>query len=314
MSDLLQSYFTELRSVKPAKKEDIDKFWKKAKRGDKKAFKRLVELNYCLVIPIAKRFSKKGVDFMDLIADGNIGLMKAVEKFDPTKDIKFSTYATYWIEQYIRKCIEDNSKTIRVPSYMYDIINKWKKARNSLVAKLNREPTIKEIAKKSKISLQQAEEINSIIFSVDNISSLDVPVTEDADSLKKETIKDSMLKTPEAITEIIRNSQNVQHAIKYLPEREGKIIELRFGIGDTPTYSLDEIGKMFKLSRERVRQIELKAFQRLKGVFLRLKYADKNSLDKLALDQRGTLPDRRQSNKKTKVEHRKKKDRRKTWK
>ena len=171
-----------------------------------------------------------------------------------------------------------------------------------------------EIAKKSKISLQQAEEINSIIFSVDNISSLDVPVTEDADSLKKETIKDSMLKTPEAITEIIRNSQNVQHAIKYLPEREGKIIELRFGIGDTPTYSLDEIGKMFKLSRERVRQIELKAFQRLKGVFLRLKYADKNSLDKLALDQRGTLPDRRQSNKKTKVEHRKKKDRRKTWK
>ena len=143
---------------------------------------------------------------------------------------------------------------------------------------------------------------------------MDVPVTEEADSSKKETIKDSVLKTPEAITEIIRNSQNVQHAIKYLPEREGKIIELRFGIGDTPTYSLDEIGKMFKLSRERVRQIELKAFQRLKGIFLRLKYADKNSLDKLALDQRGTRPDRRQTNKKIKVEHRKKNDRRKAWK
>ena len=148
---------------------------------------------------------------------------------------------------------------------------------------------------------------------MDNISSLDVPVTEEADSLKKETIKDSVLKTPEAITEIIRNSQNVQNAIKYLPEREGKIVELRFGIGNTPTHSLDEIGKMFKLSRERVRQIELKAFQRLKGIFLRLKYADKNSLDKLVLDQRGTRPDRRQINKKTKVEHRKTSDRRKAW-
>ena len=167
MSDLLQSYFTELRNIKPAKKEDIDKFWKKAKKGDKKAFKRLVELNYCLVIPIAKRFSKKGVDFMDLIADGNIGLMKAVEKFDPSKDIKFSTYATYWIEQYIRKCIEDNSKTIRVPSYMYDIINKWKKSRNSLVSKLNREPTLKEVAKKASVTQKEAAEVlNALVETV----------------------------------------------------------------------------------------------------------------------------------------------------
>ena len=126
--DLLQAYFKQLKTVKPATKEEVDKLWIKAKKGNKKAIKRLVELNYCLVIPIAKRFTKRGVDLMDLISDGNIGLIKAVEKFEPAKNIRFSTYATYWIEQFIRKSIEDNSKTIRIPSYMYDIINKWNRA------------------------------------------------------------------------------------------------------------------------------------------------------------------------------------------
>ena len=213
MSDLLQSYFKQLKTIKPATKEEVDNLWIKAKKGNKKAVKRLVELNYCLVIPIAKRFTKRGVDLMDLISDGNIGLMKAVEKFEPEKNIRFSTYATYWIEQFIRKSIEDNSKTIRIPSYMYDIINKWKKIRNTLMAKLNKEPTVKEIAKKIKIPLDQAEEINTTSYSVDNISSLDVAMSDDSDTLKKDNIKDNITKTPEAITEIIRNAQNVQKAI-----------------------------------------------------------------------------------------------------
>ncbi len=293
-SDLLQAYFSELRHIKSATEQEIEKLWVKAKKGDKKAVKRLVELNYCLVIPIAKRFTKRGVDLMDLISDGNIGLIKAVEKFEPSKNIRFSTYATYWIEQYIRKSIEDNSKTIRIPSYMYDIINKWKKIRNSLMAKLNKEPTVKEIAKKIKIPLEQAEEINSTIYSVDNISSLDTAISDDSESLKKDNIKDTITKTPEAITEIIRNAQNVQKAIDCLPKREATVLKMRFGINNTQTYSLDEIGKQFNLSRERVRQIELKAFQRLKGIFLRLKYADAKVIDSLVLDQRGTQNDRRQ--------------------
>ena len=106
--DLLQAYFKHLKTIKPATKEEVEKLWIKAKKGNKKAIKRLVELNYCLVIPIAKRFTKRGVDLMDLISDGNIGLIKAVEKFEPSKNIRFSTYATYWIEQFIRKSIEDN--------------------------------------------------------------------------------------------------------------------------------------------------------------------------------------------------------------
>lgn len=296
-SDLLQAYFSELRHIKPATEQEIEKLWIKAKKGNKKSIKRLVELNYCLVIPIAKKFTKRGVDLMDLISDGNIGLIKAVEKFEPEKNIRFSTYATYWIEQYIRKSIEDNSKTIRIPSYMYDIINKWKKIRNSLMAKLNKEPTVKEIAKKIKIPLEQAEEINSTIYSVDNISSLDTAISDDSDSLKRDNIKDTFTKTPEAITEIIRNAQNVQKAIDCLPEREATVLKMRFGINNTQTYSLDEIGKKFNLSRERVRQIELKAFQRLKGIFLRLKYADAKVIDSLVLDQRGTQNDRRQGTK-----------------
>ena len=314
MSDLLQSYFKQLKTIKPATKEEVDALWVKAKKGNKRAIKRLVELNYCLVIPIAKRFTKRGVDLMDLISDGNIGLMKAVEKFEPEKNIRFSTYATYWIEQFIRKSIEDNSKTIRIPSYMYDIINKWKKIRNTLMAKLNKEPTVKEIAKKIKIPLDQAEEINSTIYSVDNISSLDVAMSDDSDTLKKDNIKDNITKTPEAITEIIRNAQNVQKAIDCLPEREAEILKMRFGINNTPTYSLDEIGKKFDLSRERVRQIELKAFQRLKSIFLRLKYADPKIIDTLILDQRGTQPDRRQQNNKPSSNERRRTDRRKAWK
>jgi RNA polymerase sigma factor (sigma-70 family) len=284
--DPLHSYFEELKTIKPANQKEYEDLWKKAKKGDKKAFNRLIELNYCLVIPIAKRFSKKGVDFMDLISDGNMGLVRAVEKFDTKKNTKFSTYATYWIEQFIRKSIEDNSKTIRIPSYMFDIINKWKKIRNQLLGNLGREPSIKEIAHKMKISIDQANEINKTIFSVDNIDSLDSTINEDSESSKKDTLKDTILKTPEAITEIIRNSNNVQKALDFLPEREAEIIKLRFGLGGIAHCSLDEVGKKFKLSRERVRQIELKAFQRLKGIFIKLKLAEKSDVDKLILDQR----------------------------
>jgi RNA polymerase primary sigma factor len=289
--DPLHSYFTELRAIKPVNQKEYIELWKKAKKGNKIAFNRLIELNYCLVIPIAKRFSKKGVDFMDLVSDGNMGLVRAVEKFDLSKNVRFSTYATYWIEQFIRKSIEDNSKTIRIPSYMFDIINKWKKTRNQLLGNLGREPSIKEIARKMKISIDQANEINKTIFSVDTIDSLDSSINEDSETSKKDTLKDTILRTPEAITEIIRNATSVQKALDFLPERESEIIKLRFGLGGISHCSLDEVGKKFKLSRERVRQIELKAFQRLKGVFIKLKLAEKPDMEKLILDQRGSRYD-----------------------
>lgn len=269
MLDLLQSYFKELKKIKPATEEEIKELWLEAKKGNQKAIRRLVELNYCLVIPIAKKFTRRGVDLMDLISDGNIGLMRAVEKFEPKKDIKFSTYATYWIEQFIRKSIEYNSKTIRLPSYIYDMINKWKKTKNILMAKINKEPTVKEIAKEVNITSEKAEEINFIMCSLEQISSLDVTVSDDSDILKKDNIKDDITKAPETIAEIIRDTQSVQKAINLLPEREAEILRMRFGIDNRPVCSLNEIGKKFNLSRERVRQIELRAVKRLKIIFLK---------------------------------------------
>ncbi len=312
MLDMLQAYFLELKNVKPATEEEIGKLWAKIKKQDKKAMKRMVEINYCLVIPIAKKFIRRGVDLMDLIADGNLGLMKAVEKFDPEKNIKFSTYATYWIEQYIRKSIEDNSKTVRIPSYMYEIMSKWKRVRNTLIAKLHREPTVEQIAKELDIPIDKAEEINYTLFSFDSISSLDMAMFEDSDSLKKDNIKDNLLKTPESVTEIIRTSKNVQQAIDMLPEREAEIIKMRFGINNIRNLSLEEIGNKYGVSKERVRQLEFKALQRLKYVFLKLKYIDSKTVDTLILDQRGTQPDRRQ-NSDPSFKERRKADRRKAW-
>ncbi len=294
MADLLQSYFFELRNIKPASDGEQEKLWKEIKKKDKKAMERMVELNYCLVIPIAKKFIRRGVDLMDLISDGNIGLMKAVEKFDPDKNIKFSTYATYWIEQYIRKSIEDNSKTIRIPSYMYEIINKWKKIKIFLMSKLNREPTVEQIAKEIKLPMDKAHEVNHALNSFENISSLDAVVYEDSDSLKKDNIKDSLTKTPESVTEIIRTAGNVQRAVNMLPEREAEIIKMRFGIGNSMTYSLEDIGVKFGVSKERVRQLEFKALQRLKFILVKMEYVSPDIIDTLILDQRGTQHDRRQ--------------------
>ena len=295
INDPVRMYLKEIGQIKLLSMDEELALADRILAGDEMAKSELAEANLRLVVSIAKRYVGRGMLFLDLIQEGNIGLMKAVEKFEPAKNIRFSTYATYWIKQFIRKSIEDNSKTIRIPSYMYDIINKWKKMRSTLMAKLNKEPTVKEIAKKIKIPIEQAEEINSTIYSVDNISSLDVAMSDDSDTLKKDNIKDTITKTPEAITEIIRNAQNVQKAIDCLPEREAEIL------------------KKFDLSRERVRQIELKAFQRLKSIFLRLKYADPKTIDTLILDQRGTQSDRRQHNTKN-AKERRHNDRRKAWK
>ena len=147
-TDSVESYFNDVSNIKPATKEELVKLWKQAAKKDKNAVNRLVELNYRLVLSIAKKFAKKTyMDYMDLVADGNMGLVKAVEKFDPNKEIQFSTYATYWIEQYIRKSIENNSKMIRVPSHVQDEINRWKKAKNQFFIEHGKEPNIKQIAK-----------------------------------------------------------------------------------------------------------------------------------------------------------------------
>ncbi|WP_413854305.1 RNA polymerase sigma factor RpoD/SigA [Candidatus Ruminimicrobium bovinum] len=294
-TDSVESYFNDVSNIKPATKEELVELWKQAAKKDKSAVNRLVELNYRLVLSIAKKFAKKTyMDYMDLVADGNMGLVRAVEKFDPNKEIQFSTYATYWIEQYIRKSIENNSKMIRVPSHVQDEINRWKKIKNQFFIEHGKDPDIKKMAKLLNISVKQADSINRTIYSLENIDSIDSSIGDDTGTLKKETLRDNINKPLEAISEMVRTVDNVQEALKYLSEREEQVIRMRFGIDGEGPFSLEEIGERFNLSRERVRQIELKCFEKLKGIFIRLKFADKADIEKMVLDQRGTKTDRRQ--------------------
>jgi RNA polymerase primary sigma factor len=284
--------------MEPLPKEEVGKLWVKAKKGDKKAKKKLTELNLRLVIPIAKRFMRKGVDFLDIINEGNMGLIKAVEKFNPKRNVSFSTYATYWIEHYIRKAIETQAKTIRIPSHIWDSLNLWMKTWNQLREKLAREPRPDEVAAKLKLSKRQTKSLMKASAVFSGTSSLESPVGDDEDVFVKDIIVDDAVKTPESITEMIRVNSDVRRAIDQLEKREATIIKLRFGLDGAKPESLDTIGKKLKISRERVRQLEEKALGRLRGIFVRHNLIDKEHASKFLIDQRGTGKDRRKSQKK----------------
>jgi RNA polymerase sigma factor (sigma-70 family) len=259
--------------------------WKKSKKN-KEAFYKIVEQNYKLVISTAKRFARKGIDFMDLVEEGNMGLIKAVEKFDTSKNIAFSTYAHYWIEQYIRRAIENQTKTIKIPSHIWDLLNLWMKTYGSLREKLNREPLPDEIAHKLRFTKLQTKNILRAVQVFNGTTSLDTPIGDDSDVFVKDFVADDKIKSPESVTEIIRTNADIGKALDYLPEREKEVIRMRFGIGGFKPVSLEEIGRLLKISRERVRQIEIMALKRLKGIFIRHNLIDKDDADKIMLDSR----------------------------
>lgn len=290
--DPLQLYFNAISQIKPLSKDEMNSLWKKAHK-DKNAFDKIVEQNYRLVIPIAKRFLKKGIDFMDLIEEGNMGLIKAVEKFDVSKNIAFSTYAVYWIEQYVRKAIENQTKTIRIPSHVWDALNLWMKTWSKLREQLNRDPSVQEVAKKLKLNKKQTTNLLKAASVFNGTSSLETPLSDDSEVFVKDVIIDDSVKTPESITEIIRTNDDIGAALNHLPDREREIIRMRFGIGGFKPMSLEEIGKILKISRERVRQLEIKALKRLKGIFVRYGLIDKDEIEKIALDSRKRKKDRR---------------------
>ncbi len=294
MYDPLQLYFNAIRNIKPLSKQELADLWKKSKK-DKASFDKIVEQNYRLVIPIAKRFMKKGIDFMDLVEEGNMGLIKAVEKFDTSKNTAFSTYAVYWIEQYMRKAIENQTKTIRIPSHIWDSLNLWMKTWSKLREKLNRDPSVEEVAQKLKFSKKQTKNLMSAASVFNGTSSLETPIgdSDDSDIFVKDTIVDDDVKSPESITEIIRTNADIGTALNHLPDREMEIIRMRFGIGGIKPMSLEESGKVLKISRERVRQLEVKALKRLKGIFVRHNLIDKDDAKKILIDSRQNRKDRR---------------------
>lgn len=261
--DSIKAYLKDVRPIPLLTAQDEIDLAKRIKKGDKKAREQMIRSNLRLVISIAKRYSNLGVPLSDLIEEGNIGLMKSVDKFDPDRGFRFSTYSAWWIKQGISRAIIDQGKMIRVPVYMNEEILKYKKAIEQMTHKLKRKPRLGEIAKKLQVTVDKVKELEG---SIAKMSSLDAPIGEDGDGQVKDIIEDETSVAPDEQLEVFFNKERAKLILNSLGERERKIIEMRFGLGDGETYTLAEIADKLGVSRERVRQLEEATIKKLRQV------------------------------------------------
>jgi len=259
--DPVKIYLKEIGNYPLLSMEEEVELAKKIAQGDQDASDRLTESNLRLVVSIAKKYVGRGLSFLDLIQEGNLGLIKAVDKFDYTKGYKFSTYATWWIRQAITRSIADQSRTIRIPVHMSEVINKAYRVSRSLLQELGREPTEEEIAAQMNLPVEKVREIMKI--SADPIS-LDTPIGEEDDSHLGDFIKDDTIMGPEEAATYTMLQDQIKKLLTTLSEREQRVLVLRFGLLDGRTRTLEEVGKEFNVTRERIRQIEAKALRKLR--------------------------------------------------
>ena len=262
LDDPVRMYLKEIGKVPLLSADEEIEYAKRMEEGDEEAKKRLAEANLRLVVSIAKRYVGRGMQFLDLIQEGNLGLIKAVEKYDYRKGFKFSTYATWWIRQAITRAIADQARTIRIPVHMVETINKLTRIQRQLVQELGREPTAEEIAEKMDgMTPAKVREIQKI--SLEPVS-LETPIGEEDDSHLGDFIEDEGAMSPDdyASNELLKDELN--EVLLELTDREEKVLRLRFGLDDGRTRTLEEVGKEFNVTRERIRQIEAKALRKLK--------------------------------------------------
>ncbi len=261
INDPVRMYLKEIGRINLLTTDEEFEYARLAEQGDEYAKKMLAESNLRLVVSIAKRYVGRGMLFLDLIQEGNIGLMKAVDKYDPDKGFKFSTYATWWIRQAITRAIADQARTIRVPVHMVETINKLARAQRQLTQELNREPSEEELAKKLNITVEKVREVYKI--SQDPVS-LETPIGEEDDSHLGDFIKDERTMSPEEYATVEMLKEELTNVLLTLTDREEKVLRLRFGLDDGQCRTLEEVGQIFGVTRERIRQIEAKALRKLR--------------------------------------------------
>ena len=260
--DPVRMYLKEIGTVPLLSAEEELRLAKKKAEGDEYAKERLIEANLRLVVSIAKRYTGRGMSFLDLVQEGNLGLIKGVEKFDYTKGYKLSTYATWWIRQSVTRALADQARTIRVPVHMVETINKMSKMQRKLTLELGYEPSVTELADALEMSEDKVMEIMQIAREP---ASLETPIGEEDDSNLGDFVADSNVVTPEGNVESVMLREHIDALLGDLKERERQVIVLRFGLEDGHPRTLEEVGKEFNVTRERIRQIEAKALRKLRN-------------------------------------------------
>ncbi len=292
--DPISLYFREIRKTPPLPHNEFLKHWKKFRAGDiaraalEKKSKRfsdkkkrelrqiikqggisrdaLVNGNLRLVIPVAKRFFRPDLDFLDLIEEGNIGLMHALKKFNPRKGFRFSTYASYWIDQAVRRSIEEQSKTIRIPPHAWEALRKWFREWEHMTTQLGRTPTLSEMATRLNLSARQVKGIMEAVEASRGIGSIDLTLDEDENLALKDIISEGGQHQPDQLFSVLKLHDEMETALSKLPKREKDIVCMRFGLDGGEAATLEDVGKKFRISRERVRQVQERAVNRLRTI------------------------------------------------
>lgn len=263
--DSIRLYLKDIKKLPLLTAEEEIDLAKKIKRGDKAARAKMIQSNLRLVINIAKKYSYLGVSMMDLIEEGNLGLMKAVEKFNPKKGYRFSTYAAWWIRQYISRAIANQGKTVRIPVYIIELMMRFKKINEHLSANLKRKPRLSEIAKRMRLPMKRVSQLNKMVT---GISSLNAPIGEDGSTEFLNLIEDEGITSAVDGLSAFLMQEKIKELLEKMSKREKKILSLRFGLKDGVTHTLRDTAKHFGITRERVRQIESAAMKKMKKIMV----------------------------------------------